>query len=108
MAKQLQPITPGEVLLEEFLIPLNISQSSLSRDMNITLRRINEICHGKRAITPDTALRLSTYFGVSAEFWLMLQQRYELEILRDKEEAQLKKEIRPFSGILGDVSFKGI
>ena len=89
------PIHPGEILSEEFLIPLNISQSRLARDINVPPRRINEICLGKRAVTPDTALRLALYFGMSAEFWMTLQQRYDLEHAKDELAARLKREIRP-------------
>src|SRR5476649_2062626 len=77
--KLLQLTTPGEVLNEEFLIPLGITQYRLARDIGISPRRINEIVHGKRAITPDTALRLGKYFGVSAQFWLNLQARHDLQ-----------------------------
>ena len=80
MKKNLLPLTtPGEVLNEEFLIPLKVSQYRLAKDIGISPRRINEIVHGKRAITPDTALRLGKYFGVSAQFWLNLQARYDLQ-----------------------------
>lgn len=89
------PIHPGEILSEEFLIPMSVSQSRLARDINVPPRRINEICLGKRAITPDTALRLARYFGMSAEFWMTLQQRYDLECAKDELEARLKREVRP-------------
>ena len=89
------PIHPGEILEHEFLRPLSVSQSRLARDINVAPRRINEICLGKRAVTPDTALRLARYFGSSAEFWLNLQQRYDLERAKDATEGRLKKEIRP-------------
>jgi addiction module HigA family antidote len=80
MKKNLLPLTlPGEVLNEEFLAPLGVSQYRLAKDIGISSRRINEIVHGKRAITPDTALRLGKYFGVSAQFWLNLQARYDLQ-----------------------------
>lgn len=94
MAK-LTPIHPGEILAEDFLAAMGISQSQLGRDINVLARRINEICRGKRGITADTALRLSRYFGTTAELWMNLQQRYELEMLRDKIEARLNREIRP-------------
>ncbi len=97
MAK-LPPIHPGEVLGEEFLRPMQISQSRLARDINVPPRRINEICLGKRGITPDTALRLARYFGTSAEFWMNLQQRYDLERRKDEIEERLRTEIRPLSG----------
>ncbi len=97
MAK-LPPIHPGEILGEEFLCPMQISQSRLARDINVPPRRINEICLGKRGITPDTALRLARYFGTSAEFWMNLQQRYDLERRKDEIEERLRREIRPLSG----------
>jgi addiction module HigA family antidote len=77
------PIHPGEILLEEFLKPLKISQNALSRDLDVPLQRINQIVLGKRAITVDTALRLAKYFGTTPELWLNLQARYELELARD-------------------------
>ena len=89
------PIRPGEILSEEFLIPMGVSQSRLARDINVPPRRINEICLGKRAITPDTALRLARFFGMSAEFWMNLQQRYDLECAKDELEARLEREVRP-------------
>jgi len=80
MKKTKLPLTtPGEVLNEEFLIPLGVTQYRLAKDIGISSRRINEIVHGKRAITPDTALRLGKYFSVSAQFWLNLQARYDLQ-----------------------------
>ena len=97
MAK-LAPIHPGEILGEEFLSPMQISQSQLARDINVPPRRINEICLGKRGITPDTALRLARYFGTSAEFWMNLQQRYDLERRKDEIEELLRTEVRPRSG----------
>jgi addiction module HigA family antidote len=89
------PIHPGEILSEEFLIPMGISQSRLAREISVPPRRINEICLGKRAITPDTALRLARYFGMSAEFWMTLQQRYDLERAKDRLDARLEREVRP-------------
>ncbi len=81
MKRNLLPLTtPGEVLVEEFLAPLGVSQYRLAKDIGISSRRINEIAHGKRAITPDTALRLGKYFGVSAQFWLNLQARFDLQM----------------------------
>jgi addiction module HigA family antidote len=92
---ELSPIHPGEILSEEFLGPLKVSQSRLARDTNVPPRRINEICLGKRGITPDTALRLARFFGVSAEFWMNLQQRYDLERAKDELEPRLDREVRP-------------
>ncbi len=92
---KLPPIHPGEILAQEFLMPMRISQSRLARDINVPPRRINEICVGKRGITPNTALRLAHYFGTSAEFWMNLQQRYDLERLKDEIDQRLRQEIRP-------------
>ena len=79
--REIAPIHPGEILLEEFLNPLGISQYRLAKDINVDPRRINEIVHGKRAITADTAFRLGRYFGTSPQFWLNLQSHYDLEVL---------------------------
>lgn len=81
---KLPPIHPGEILLEEFLKPLNLSQYRLAKDISVPTRRINEIVLGKRAISPDTALRLSRYFGLSERFWLNLQVQYAIELAKDK------------------------
>lgn len=91
--KKLAPIHPGEVLLEEFLKPLHVSQYRLAIDVSVPPRRINEIVHGKRAITADTALRLARYFGTSDRFWLNLQSRYDLESERDRLGRRLVKEV---------------
>lgn len=93
--KKLTPIHPGEILAEEFLRPMGVSQSRLARDISVPPRRINEISRGKRGITADTALRFARYFGTTAEFWMTLQQRYELERLKDRMESRLKAEVRP-------------
>jgi addiction module HigA family antidote len=90
------PIHPGEVLLEEFLKPLGISQYRLAKDISVPPRRINEIVHGKRAITADTALRLSRFFGMSERFWLNLQVRYDLEVAKDRIDGLLEKQVRIF------------
>jgi addiction module HigA family antidote len=96
MANKLPPIHPGEILLEEFLEPMGISQYRLAMDINVSPRRINEIVLGKRAITPDTALRLSLFFGLSERFWMNLQTRYDLEVEKDNLEDRLKKEVRVY------------
>lgn len=88
------PVHPGEILLEEFLEPMGISQYKLAKDISVPPRRINEIVQGKRSITADTALRLSRYFGLSERFWLNLQSRYDLEIEKDRLDARLVKEVR--------------
>ncbi len=91
--KKLPPIHPGEVLLEEFLKPLGISQYQLAKDLHVPPRRINEIVHGTRAITADTALRLARYFGTTDRFWLNLQARYDLEVEKDRLGDRLEKEV---------------
>ena len=80
---KIRPIHPGEILLEEFMQPLALSQNALAKALHVTPRRINEIVNQKRAITADTALRLAKFFGNSAEFWMGLQNRYDLEVARD-------------------------
>jgi addiction module HigA family antidote len=92
-AKKLAPVHPGEVLLEEFLGPMGLSQYRLARDISVPARRINEIVHRKRAITADTALRLARYFSTSERFWLNLQSRYDLEIEKDRLGNRLRKEV---------------
>lgn len=92
--KKMPPIHPGEILLEEFLEPVGISQYKLAKDISVPPRRINEIVQGKRSISADTALRLSRYFGLSERFWLNLQARYDLEMEKDKLELRLQKEVR--------------
>ncbi len=92
--KKIEPIHPGEVLLEEFLDPMGISQYRLAKDTSVPPRRINEIVHGKRAITADTALRLGRYFGTSAQFWMNLQDHFDLEIQMDKIGDRLDKEVK--------------
>ncbi len=93
-AATMPPIHPGEVLLEEFLNPLGISQYRLAKDISVPPRRINEIVHGKRAVTPDTALRLARFFGTTGQFWLNLQSRFELELERDRLGERLQAEVR--------------
>ncbi|CAN5253994.1 hypothetical protein BH18GEM1_BH18GEM1_23110 [soil metagenome] len=87
------PIHPGEVLLEEFLKPMDITQYRVAKDIHVPPRRINEIVLGKRAITADTALRLARYFGTSERFWLNLQTKYALEVQKDRLGDQLKREV---------------
>ena len=97
-ATKLAPIHPGEILLEEFLEPLEISQYRLAKDISVPPRRINEIVHGLRAITADTALRLARYFGTSERFWLNLQVRYDLEIEKDRLGSRLQEEVLQRAG----------
>ena len=91
---KITPIHPGEILLEEFLKPLSVSQYKLAKDISVPARRINEIVHGKRSITADTALRLSRYFGLSDRFWLNLQARYDLEMEKEKLHGRIEKEVK--------------
>jgi len=90
---KLPPIHPGEILLTEFLEPLQLSQYALAKAIGVPARRINEIVLGKRSITPDTALRLSRYFGLSERFWMNLQTRYDLEIAKDRLADRLEQEV---------------
>jgi antitoxin HigA-1 len=90
---KLAPVHAGELLLEEFLIPMGISQYRLAKDINVPPRRINEIVHGKRAISADTALRLARYFGTSERFWLNLQAQFDLDVERDRLGDRLDKEV---------------
>jgi addiction module HigA family antidote len=92
---KLDPIPPGEILLEEFLKPLGVSQNRLARDIDIPVSRISEIVKGSRAITADTALRLGAYFGTSAEFWLNLQTGYDLRQIRSSSWPRISRRIRP-------------
>jgi len=92
--KMLAPIHPGEILFEEFLKPLGISQYKLAKDINVPARRINEIVHGNRSISADTALRLSRYFKLSERFWLNLQARYDLEVEKDKFKGRIESEVK--------------
>ena len=91
--KKVPPVHPGEVLLEEFLKPLDISQYRLAKDINVAPRRVNEIVQGKRSISADTALRLARYFETSDRFWLNLQARYDLEIEKDRLGKRLEREV---------------
>jgi addiction module HigA family antidote len=95
MTQRLPNVHPGEVLLEEFLGPLALSQNRLAREIHVPPRRINEIVHGKRAVTPDTALRLARYFGTSERFWLGLQVDYDLEEAERETGARIEKEVTP-------------
>lgn len=94
MSDKLPPIHPGEVLLEDFLVPLGVSQYRLAKDIAVPPRRVNEIVHGIRGISADTALRLARHFGTSAELWMNLQSRYDLERQRDEAEARILGEVQ--------------
>ena len=95
-SKKIAPRHPGEILLEEFLKPMGISQNRLALDIRVPARRINEIVHGKRRITADTALRLAKYFDMSPQFWLGLQMDYNLDIAEDQLAEGLKREIQVY------------
>ena len=91
------PIHPGEILLEEFLKPMGISQYRLAKDISVPPRRINEIVHGKRGVSADTSLRLERYLRLSEGFWLRLQARYDLEVEKDRLEDRLESEVRIYT-----------
>ena len=95
MPKRLDPVTPGEILLEEFLRPNRVSQNRIARDIDVPVTRINDIVNGRRSITADTALRLAKYFDTTAEFWLNLQARHDLKIARRATWPDDQKRIRP-------------
>ncbi|BAJ65091.1 MULTISPECIES: HigA family addiction module antitoxin [Anaerolinea] len=95
MTREIPPIHPGEILLEEFLKPLGISQNALARALRVPPDRINAIVQGKRSITADTALRLARAFGTTPQFWLNLQARYDLDVAQDRLEEQIEREVLP-------------
>jgi len=95
--KKMPPLHPGEILFEEFLKPMGLSQNRLALDIRVPARRINEIVQGKRRITADTALRLAKYFNMSAKFWLGLQVDYDLDVAEDKLANRLDKEIQVYN-----------
>ena len=99
MTKLLDPITPGEILLEEFLIPMGISQNKLARDIDVPVARINDVVHARRAITADTALRLGKYFGVSPEIWMNLQVDYDMRRAKRDTWPAVEKRIRPIEAV---------
>ena len=94
MATKLRPVHPGEILLEEFLEPIGLSQNQVALALRVPARRINEIVRGKRAVTADTALRLGRFFGMSAQFWLNLQARYDLDVAEDALGDRLEREVQ--------------
>ena len=95
--KRLSPVHPGEVLLEEFLVPLGLTQYRLAKSLSVPARRVNEIVHGARSVTADTALRLARFFGNSERFWLNLQTAYDLDVERDRLGSLLEKEVAVLS-----------
>ena len=94
--KKISPIHPGEILLEEFLKPMHLSQNKIATDIGVPPRRINEIVHGKRRITADTALRLAHYFKMSPQFWLGLQMDYDLDVEEDRLADRLPSEVKTY------------
>jgi addiction module HigA family antidote len=99
MKSQLDPITPGEILLKEFMEPFGISQNKLARDVDVPVTRISDIVHAKRAITADSAIRLALYFGNSPEFWMNLQSRYDLKRSKRSLLPGLEKRVRPLQKV---------
>ncbi len=97
-SEKMLPIHPGEILMEEFLEPMGISQYRLAKEISVPPRRINEIVHGKRSITADTALRLGRFFGITPQFWLNLQNRFDLETTKDLLGGRLNHEVTAFQG----------
>jgi addiction module HigA family antidote len=95
MKREFEPIHPGEILLEEFLKPMGLTQYRLAKDISVPQRRISEIVHGRRAITADPALRLGRFFGMEAEFWLNLQARYDLIVAESALSGRLESEVKP-------------
>lgn len=95
MARKLEPIKPGEILLQEFLTPLGISQRKLARDLDVPVGRISDIVQGRRAITPDTALRLAVYFSMTPEFWMNLQSHYDLKLAKQNLLPKIERSVRP-------------
>jgi addiction module HigA family antidote len=93
MTKKLAPVHPGEVLLEEFLLPMGLSQYRVAKDIKVPPRRINEIVHGTRSVSADTALRLARYFGTSERFWLNLQTQYDLDVEKDRSADRIAREV---------------
>jgi antitoxin HigA-1 len=96
MKRKIPPLHPGEILRSEFLEPLKLSQNRLANDIGVSPRRVNEIVHGKRSITADTALRLARYFMMSPQFWLGLQMDFELDLEQDRLSERLKREVKVF------------
>lgn len=99
MSNKLHPVHPGEVLLEEFLKPMDLSQNRLAIEISVDARRINAIVLGARSVTADTALRLARYFGTSPQFWLGLQAEYDLDVATDKLGPRLDREVRPRTAV---------
>jgi antitoxin HigA-1 len=99
MHKKLDPILPGEILWKEFLEPLGVSQNKLARDIDVPVTRVNDIIHGRRGISADSALRLAVYFGTTPEFWLNLQTRYDLKVSKRDLLPAIEKNVRPLQAV---------
>ncbi|MFH0928452.1 MAG: HigA family addiction module antitoxin [bacterium] len=97
MATKIKPIHPGEILLQEFLLPHELTQYRVAKDIGVPARRINEIIHGTRAVSADTALRLARYFGTSAQFWMNLQSHYDLECESDSILKSIEREVKIYA-----------
>lgn len=97
MTSKLKPVHPGEVLREEFMRPLGLSVNRLALELRVPVTRMAEIVHGRRMVTSDTALRLGRLFGTTAEFWVNLQTRYDLEVARDRQEKRVEREVQPLA-----------
>lgn len=100
-AQKLPPVHPGEILLEEYLKPLGISQYRLAKEISVSARRINEIVHGNRSISADTALRLARFFGTTELFWVNLQTRFDMETEKDRLASRLENEVSVYNGTAG-------
>ena len=99
MTKKLKPVHPGEILREEFMIPLGLSMNRIAMDLRVPITRIAEICHERRGITADTALRFARYFKNSAVFWMNLQTRYDLEVAEDEIATRVNRDVRPLENV---------
>jgi addiction module HigA family antidote len=97
-SQKLPPIHPGEILREDFMAPLGLSMNKLALDLHVPVTRIAEIVHGRRGITPDTALRLGRYFNTTARFWLNAQAAYDLEVAQDELQRTIERDVRPRAG----------
>jgi addiction module HigA family antidote len=100
--RRLHPIHPGEILREDFMLPLKLSMNRLALDLRVPVTRIAEILHGRRGVSPDTALRLARYFNTSARFWLNLQASYDLEVAEDELAHAIRREVRPATAVHAD------
>jgi addiction module HigA family antidote len=97
---RLRPVHPGEILREDFMVPLGLSMNKLALELRVPVTRIAEIVHGRRAITPETAVRLARYFKTTPLFWLNLQCQYDLDVIQDNEGARIKREVRPSDAVM--------